>query len=72
VDAGGVVENEVCPVYAARCVDAPTPHPDEVAEYRWIGLGDLRAAIAAAPWALSPWLLEQVPAIDAVDGWTGL
>ena len=45
-------------------------NPDEAAESRWVTLDELRAAVAAAPWALSPWLLEQVAAIEAADGWS--
>ncbi len=57
VDAGGMVENELCPVYAVRCSDDPVLNPDEVVESRWVELADLRTAVTAAPWALSPWLL---------------
>jgi len=69
-DAGGVVENELCPVYVARCGDEPVLNPDEAAESRWVTLDQLQAAVSAAPWALSPWLLEQVAAIEAVAGWS--
>ena len=31
-DAGGVVENELCPVYAVRATEAPVLNPDESAE----------------------------------------
>jgi isopentenyl-diphosphate delta-isomerase len=63
VDASGIVENEVCPVYRARTMDAVVPNPDEVAEYRWVEPRSLSAAVAAAPFAFSPWLgwqLEQL------------
>lgn len=65
VDASGVVEHEVCPVFTARTVDEPRPHPDEVVELRWVTPQELSAAAAAAPWALSPWLVEQLHQIDA-------
>ncbi|MEO9326212.1 isopentenyl-diphosphate Delta-isomerase [Nocardioides sp. C4-1] len=61
VDAAGVVENEVCPVFTA--VLAPgvelRPHPDEVAEHRWVDVADLLDVVEKAPWALSPWIVEQ-------------
>lgn len=60
VDAAGTVENEVCPVFAARTAQRPDPDPDEVAELVWVTPAQLRAAAAVAPWALSPWLLEQL------------
>jgi isopentenyl-diphosphate Delta-isomerase len=72
VDAGGIVENELCPVYAVRATDEPVLNPDEAAEHQWVELAELRAAVTAAPWALSPWLLEQVAEIEAADGWSAL
>ncbi|WP_028645543.1 isopentenyl-diphosphate Delta-isomerase [Nocardioides sp. URHA0020] len=69
VDAGGIVENEVCPVYAVRVDAEPVLNAEEAAESRWVELSELHAAVAAAPWALSPWLLEQVAAIEAAGGW---
>ena len=59
VDAGGVVENEVCPVYLARIDDEPQPNPDEVVDSRWVWPADLAAALRATPWAFSPWLVLQ-------------
>lgn len=63
VDASGIVENEVCPVYRAVTVDAVVPNPDEVAEFAWVDPVTLRDAALAAPYAFSPWLgwqLEQL------------
>src|SRR5690606_1056430 len=60
VDAAGTVENEVCPVFTASTTLAPVPDPDEVMEHVWVTPDELRAAAQAAPWALSPWLLEQL------------
>lgn len=63
VDASGIVENEVCPVYRALTADAVAANPAEVAEWRWVDPDALRTAVAAAPWAFSPWLgwqLEQL------------
>ena len=72
VDASGVVENEVCPVFTAHTGDAVVPNPDEVAEHTWVELDELRTALRAAPWALSPWLREQASRLDATDGWSVL
>lgn len=55
-DASGVVENEICPVFTARAVGVPDPSADEVAEWAWVDPAELRAAVAAAPFAFSPWL----------------
>jgi isopentenyl-diphosphate delta-isomerase len=66
VDAGGIVENEVCPVYAAVTLDDVQPDPDEVAEYRWVEERDLEVAVSMAPWAFSPWLNLQLVELAAV------
>ncbi len=63
VDASGIVENEVCPVYTAVTHDAVDPRPDEVAEVAWVDPAALHSAAIAAPYAFSPWLgwqLEQL------------
>ena len=63
VDASGIVENEVCPVYRAVTTDAVVPNPDEVAEFAWVSPESLHDAALAAPYAFSPWLgwqLEQL------------
>ena len=60
VDASGIVENEVCPVYRATTVDAVAANPDEVIEYRWVTPAALRTAVSATPFAFSPWLVLQV------------
>lgn len=67
VDASGVVENEICPVYRAVIASDINPASDEVAEYAWCTPAQLRAAIEATPFAFSPWLVEQVAqgALDA-------
>ncbi|RFA12343.1 isopentenyl-diphosphate delta-isomerase [Subtercola boreus] len=71
VDATGIVENEICPVYTAVFTspavgsDALQPHPDEVAEWQWAEPAALLAAIEATPWAFSPWLTLQLPALMA-------
>jgi isopentenyl-diphosphate delta-isomerase len=65
VDAAGVVENELCPVYTARTLDPVLPDPDEVTEFRWVDPVRLAAAVEEAPWAFSPWLTLQLPALAA-------
>jgi isopentenyl-diphosphate delta-isomerase len=71
VDPGGIVENEVCPVFVASAVDGDEidAHPDEVAESRWVTTDELASAVAAAPWALSPWLLEQHAQLRRLEDW---
>lgn len=59
VDASGIVEHEICPVYVARADVDPEPNPDEVAEYRWVDPLELAASLESTPWAFSPWLVLQ-------------
>ncbi len=61
VDASGVVENEICPVFTARAASPLAPRADEVMEWRWTEPALITAAVAAAPWAFSPWLTLQLP-----------
>jgi isopentenyl-diphosphate Delta-isomerase len=64
VDASGIVENEICPVYRAVTTDVVVANPAEVAEFAWVDPASLSAAAAAAPFAFSPWLgwqLAQLP-----------
>lgn len=65
VDASGVVEHEVCPVYRAIAERDPVPADDEVAEWAWVDPRELRTAVTAAPFAFSPWLVLQL------DAWSG-
>jgi isopentenyl-diphosphate delta-isomerase len=64
VDASGVVENEVCPVYVARADGPVAANPDEVVDSRWVEPARLAAAIRATPWAFSPWLVLQAPQLE--------
>ncbi|MFT4210347.1 MAG: isopentenyl-diphosphate Delta-isomerase [Microbacterium sp.] len=58
-DAAGTVENEICPVYLAVTDDVPQPNANEVAAFEWVAPADLAVALAATPWAFSPWLVLQ-------------
>jgi isopentenyl-diphosphate delta-isomerase len=68
VDAAGIVEYEVCPVYTATVVGDLDPSAAEVAEWTWADPRSLLSAIEAAPWAFSPWLTLQLPALYADTG----
>ena len=59
VDASGIVENEICPVFSAVAVTDPNPAASEVCEWQWVSPAKLRAAIDGAPFAFSPWLVWQ-------------
>lgn len=58
-DPNGIVENEVCPVYAARMVSELSVNNDEVMEYQWSALENILEGIDVTPWAFSPWMVMQ-------------
>ena len=62
-DAGGVQENEFCPVFAGATMhpdDPVEPNPDEVMDWAWLRWADVTAAVPRIPVAFSPWAVEQV------------
>jgi isopentenyl-diphosphate Delta-isomerase len=63
VDASGIVENEVCPVFVATAQGEPRPNPDEVMDLRWVPLDEAEALVRTAPWAVSPWMEVQLPGV---------
>jgi isopentenyl-diphosphate delta-isomerase len=71
VDANGIVEHEVCPVYTARTRDEPLPNPLEVADSRWVRPADLAASLESTPWAFSPWLVLQAAQLRLFDSAEG-
>ena len=60
VDASGVGENEICPVFTAVVDGEPVPNPDEVMDHRWVPAAEVADVVAAAPWVVSPRMVEQV------------
>ena len=62
MDASGIVENEICPVFRAIVDTDPQPAKDEVMEWAWVDPLAVRAASEAAPFAFSPWFTLQVAA----------
>lgn len=65
VDASGIVENEVCPVYIAKIASDVHANPDEVAEWKWVSVPDLIEAVRLTPFAFSPWMVLQLPLLRA-------
>lgn len=60
VDASGIVENEICPVFRATTSDEIAANPDEVEEWHWVDPESLNAAVTATPFAFSPWIAMQL------------
>lgn len=72
VDASGVVENELCPVFVADLVGTQiAPDPAEVAEHAWVDWSALVTAVAATPMVFSPWAADQVTRLASVDAFEG-
>jgi isopentenyl-diphosphate Delta-isomerase len=67
--ANGVMENELCPVYAAYAGPAPfspAPDPAEVAETRWVNWEDFCEAVRAGRQPVSPWCAMQLAELTAL------
>jgi isopentenyl-diphosphate delta-isomerase len=70
IDASGVVENEICPVFRAWTDDPVRPNPSEVMDHAWVDPDELRRTVSTAPWALSPWLVQHAPQLPRLGGGT--
>ena len=67
-DVTGIWENEICPVYVGNPVHpdaAIRPNPDEVCDWAWADWREVVSAIGSAPFAFSPWAVQQVQAMAA-------
>lgn len=60
VDASGIVENEICPVFVARTTSEPTPQAEEVCEWEWVEPSALQRSVEQTPFVFSPWLVDQM------------
>lgn len=61
-DPSGIMENEICPVYAGWAQNAVRANPDEVMDVQWVEPEALFRAIDATPWAFSPWMVQEATA----------
>jgi isopentenyl-diphosphate delta-isomerase len=67
-DVSGIWENEICPVYIGTVAPddvasggvALSPNPDEVMDWAWADWADVARSMATAPFAFSPWAVQQV------------
>lgn len=62
--AGGIEENERCPVFVGVLTGDPRPRPDEVDSWEWWGWDRFLAAAADENSDLSPWARLQAPLLD--------
>ena len=67
VSPEGIVENEHCPVFVCRVDAEPVPAADEVIEYEWVRWRDFQDLARTAPWALSPWAVEQTALMRDIE-----
>lgn len=59
VAADGIVEHEVCPVYAADLPTSIAPDPDEILEWEWVQPAAFLEVAERTPFLLSPWSVLQ-------------
>jgi len=64
VDANGIVEHEICPVYTARAASELVLNPLEVVDARWVEPDELASSLRSTPWAFSPWLVLQAEQLN--------
>jgi isopentenyl-diphosphate Delta-isomerase len=64
----GVMENEVCPVFVGTVAGPLQPDPTEVEDVEWTEWAALLQQVQDDPSRFSPWLLLQLPLLDARRG----
>jgi len=55
----GVVENEICPVFAGFMDKTPVPNPEEVGDTKWVSWPQFVEDIQKQPGRYSPWCEEE-------------
>jgi isopentenyl-diphosphate Delta-isomerase len=63
--AGGIEENELCPVFVCTLVGEPRPRPDEVDSVAWWTWEEFLATARDTRSDLSPWARLQAPLLEA-------
>ncbi len=63
----GMVENEICPVFAGVTADVPRPEPEEVAETQWVPWRLFRHDVLNERRVVSPWCVEQIQRLADYD-----
>lgn len=66
-EQNGIVENEMCPVFAATVAnpEALRPDPEEVAVACWESWPTFRDAVLSGSRGISPWCIEQIRQLPA-------
>ncbi|OGU03022.1 MAG: isopentenyl-diphosphate delta-isomerase [Gemmatimonadetes bacterium RBG_16_66_8] len=63
--ASGLTEHEVDHVFLGRLDGEPRPDPQEVAEWRWVGIPELLADLEANPGRYTAWLRPALEGLGA-------
>lgn len=59
VDAGGIIENEICPIVVGYFDGDPKPNPSEVDDWKWIDWNVFLEEIQKNSSVYSPWSREE-------------
>lgn len=62
--SGGVVENEICPVYLGRTSGQVRCDPAEVEDHDWCSWPDFLGRLSAEPARFSPWCILQAAQLE--------
>jgi isopentenyl-diphosphate delta-isomerase len=65
--AHGLIEHEVDHLFVGRWTGKPNPNPVEVAEWKWMNVGALRADLVANPNSYVAWFGAVLDAARALD-----
>jgi isopentenyl-diphosphate delta-isomerase len=68
VDAPGIVENEICPVYITTASGEARPRAEEVMDHAWADLLDRGRAIRITPVVFTPWLVLRAQRLPFLGG----
>lgn len=60
----GIIENEFCPVFAARVSSPPRPNPEEVERFQWMSWAEYRRALIERDGEFSYWAKDQRPLME--------
>ena len=55
----GIIENEICPVFAAHAASDVTPNPEEVEAYKWLPWEEYATLLHEKPADYSYWAKDQ-------------
>jgi isopentenyl-diphosphate Delta-isomerase len=67
VDANGIVENEICPIFVGYFEGDPIPHPSEVDDWKWMDWEDFLQEISFNADTYSPWSREEALILQQKD-----